>query len=163
MTALTMLNDEGYGNVSLRQIPAASDIALGTLSYHFPKIEDLVLYLLSDLHEGCENLLSAPEEGATFGDIVSIFAAAEENRQRYPFYFRDISHIIANSPEMMEETRRFEGILLDHIYRALLSLRDQGIVRPALRDSDLKSSGIRNGRRGDELIGMLLAPCGACG
>ncbi len=135
--ALELLNRDGYGNVTLRQIAQESGVALGTLSYYFPKMEDLVLHLLSDLHGGYEELLTG--EGVGLAGLVRLFVAAQKNRDAYPFYFRDISRVIADSPRMEEETKRFERLLLDRVLSTLFELRVQGVLRPELRDSDLRA------------------------
>ena len=48
--ALRLFNERGYDAVSLRDVAAEADIAIGSLTYHFAKKEDLLAKMLVDLH-----------------------------------------------------------------------------------------------------------------
>ena len=56
-TAVRLFNERGYDKVSLRDIAREAGVAIGSLTYHFRRKEDLLDAILADLHGNFEEAL----------------------------------------------------------------------------------------------------------
>lgn len=129
--ALTLFGQRGYADTSLRDIAQEADIAIGSLTYHFSKKEDLLNYMLADLHAGFLAVLNRSLRGnALLAALLDLFSKARENQQRYTFYFRHINSIMRESKAQREENALFERHLISYYEQSLAILEDDGIVRP---------------------------------
>ena len=127
--ALRLFNERGYDAVSLRDVAAEADIAIGTLTYHFAKKEDLLAKMLVDLHSGFEGMLDRKSRGtARLVALLDLSAAARVNQERYPFYFRNIDAIARDSESMRVESIAFERMLSGYYAESLESLEADGVV-----------------------------------
>ena len=137
--AVRLFNEEGYDAVSLRQIAAEAGTTIGNLTYHYRRKDDLLAAILSDLHAGYVGLLNRSLEGtALLEHLVALFVASEENQGNYPFYFGNLSQIMATSPSLKEENDLFAARICSYYEWALRRLRDVGIVRMRRSDSELE-------------------------
>ena len=113
-TAVRLFNERGYDKVSLRDIAREAGVAIGSLTYHFRRKEDLLDAILADLHGGFEASLDRGLRGeALLANLVGLFVANEENQALYPFYFQDVTQVARCSERVAEDARRFEGDLYD--------------------------------------------------
>ena len=49
--AAQLFNEKGYDQVSMREIAKQAGTTIGNLTYYFPKKEDIVIQIVSELHE----------------------------------------------------------------------------------------------------------------
>lgn len=135
--ALALFNERGYDAVSLRDVAREAGVAIGTLTYHYKRKEDLLEDLLADLHSGFEARLDESLSGEDLlGHLLDLFVDNEANQARYPFYFHNLTQIALCSPALAEEERRFEERLRNYYRKTLNRLAEDGIVRtPLLPDS----------------------------
>jgi AcrR family transcriptional regulator len=127
--AVDLFNERGYAQVSLRDIAKAADIAIGGLTYHFARKEDLIACILSDLHADFSTGLGADlscEE--TLETMADLFVSAERNQERYPFYFRNIDSIVESSPELGKENAEFAATLTKAYAQAFARLAEAGWI-----------------------------------
>ena len=139
-TAVRLFNERGYDKVSLRDIAREAGVAIGSLTYHFRRKEDLLDAILADLHGGFEASLDRGLRGeALLANLVGLFVANEENQALYPFYFQDVTQVARCSERVAEDARRFEGDLYEYYRWCLDALAEDGLLRqghtPARLDS----------------------------
>ncbi len=129
-TAVRLFNERGYDKVSLRDIAREAGVAIGSLTYHFRRKEDLLDAILADLHGEFEEALDRGLRGGELlANLVGLFAANEDNQARYPFYFADVTQVAGCSEHVAEEARRFEGDLYAYYRWCLDTLAEDGILR----------------------------------
>lgn len=137
-TALAMFNERGYDAVSLRDIAREAGVAIGTLTYHYKRKEDLLDDLLSDLHYDFETALDDEPRGEDLlSHLLRLVEMNEANHARYPFYFENPAQVVHCSPTLAEEERRFEQLLVDYYLKSLRRLREEGVVRTDVTDLQL--------------------------
>lgn len=130
-TAVRLFNERGYDKVSLRDIAREAGVAIGSLTYHFKRKEDLLDAILADLHGGFEGAFDEGIRGEELlGHLVGLFVSNEENQRRYPFYFANVTQVAQCSEGVAKEARRFEEDLYAYYRRSLDALADDGILRP---------------------------------
>ena len=129
--AVGLFNERGYENVSLRDIAREAGVAIGTLTYHFRRKEDLLDAILADLHGGFEDAFDPQLRGeALLAHLLDLFVAGEANQRAYPFYFANVAQVAACSAGVAEEARRFEEVLYGHYRRSLDALAADRLLRP---------------------------------
>jgi AcrR family transcriptional regulator len=129
-TAVRLFNERGYDKVSLGDIAREAGVAIGSLTYHFRRKEDLLDAILAGLHGSFEEALDRSLRGGELlANLVGLFAANEANQERYPFYFADVTQVTECSAHVAEEARRFEGDLYAYYRWCLVTLAEDGILR----------------------------------
>lgn len=127
--AVRLFNEQGYEKVSLRDIAREAGLAIGSLTYHFKKKEDLLERILSDLHAGFAELLDWESTGETrLAAMLDLFAAAKKNQSRYPFYFRNIDSIMRESDALRSENVAFEKRLAAYYASSIQELTKHGLT-----------------------------------
>ena len=128
--AIRLFNERGYDKVSLRDIAREAGVAIGSLTYHFKRKEDLLDAILSDLHAGFSGTFDPALGGQELlAHLVDLFVAGEDNQRRYPFYFENITQIAQCSERVAEEARDFEEGLYAHYRDAFETLAKEGLLR----------------------------------
>ena len=129
-TAVRLFNERGYDQVSLRDIAREAGVAIGSLTYHFRRKEDLLDAILADLHGGFEATLDRTLRGdALLANLVDLFRANETNQTHYPFYFEDVTQVAQCSERVAEDARRFESDLYEYYRWCLDVLAEDGLLR----------------------------------
>lgn len=141
--AIKLFNEQGFEGVSLRDIAAEAGVAIGTLTYHFPKKEDLVIVLLKDLHAYMPqvNVRSAAVDAgikACLAGMLEVLRRSEEHQEKYRYYFENIPLLVQDSPELFDEDMGFEKSLFDYYHDELRYLRDKDALREGFSEDDLK-------------------------
>lgn len=101
-TALILFNEYGADNVSTRQIASAMGIAQGNLSYHFPRKEDIIAALYTQLvatlsahiSEMAIHLKEHGEISTVMHSVTTTFSILYE----YKFFMLDFVSIMRNNP-----------------------------------------------------------------
>lgn len=127
--ALKLFNERGYASVSLRDIAAEAGIAIGSLTYHFSRKEDLLEKMLVDLHTGFGDMFDQTLEGTDLlAHLLDLFVAAHGNQERFPFYFQNISQIMLESETLRAESAAFEQKLARYYESAFGKLSRGGVL-----------------------------------
>ena len=114
-TAVRLFNEQGYDQVSLRQIAAEAGTTIGNLTYHFKRKEDLIAAVLADLHQGFSGRLDRSLRGRDLVTrLLALFVENERNHARYPFYFENLSQIMASFPSIKAENDAFVRDLYEY-------------------------------------------------
>lgn len=138
-TAVALFNEQGFDAVSLRDIAREAGTTIGNLTYHFPQKNDLLAQLLTDLHAGYSEQLDARLQGIELLErLVDLFAEAQRNQRKYPFYFKNLNEIVRLSAAVGDESRRFQRDLCGFFRESLLKLKDGGFIRAELGAHDLE-------------------------
>ena len=96
--AAQLFNEKGYDQVSMREIAKQAGTTIGNLTYYFPKKEDIVIQIVSELHEDFQIYLNAELSGVDLlKDLISSFRKVEENEQHFPFYFKNLNDLVKSS------------------------------------------------------------------
>ena len=132
-TAVRLFNERGYDKVSLRDIAREAGIAIGSLTYHFKRKEDLLDAILEDLHAGYSNALDTSLRGEELlARLADLFVEGERNQARYPFYFENLTQIAQCSEHVATEARVFEAALLSFYRCAFETLAQDGLLRSGM-------------------------------
>lgn len=139
-TAVSLFNDRGYANVSLREIAKEAGTTIGNLTYHFPKKEDLVFSLLDTLQT--RFILDVPENkhrAELLSHLLNSFLTAEQNEKDHPFYYKNIYDLTMCSETLAKRNKIFQKDLYDYYIHILTTLKEDGVLKESVRDSDISA------------------------
>lgn len=136
--AVRLFNEQGYANVSLRDIAKAAGTTIGNMTYHFSKKEDLVLRIVEGLHQEFEDTRLTASTDDPLRALVESLLAAEVNRVSYPFYFLHMNQVVSSSPALLEKSRTFQTRLFDNYCRCLRDARAGGLLAPTTSDATIE-------------------------
>ena len=88
--AFRLLSKKGYANVSMRDIAAEAQVALGLLTYHFRTKENLFTALASKLVSKC------------FKDVVTAIQAGQSEEERMRLLSDYFRNILTEHPDVMK-------------------------------------------------------------
>ena len=88
--AFRLLSKKGYANVSMRDIAAEAQVALGLLTYHFRTKENLFTALASKLVSKC------------FEDVVTAIQAGQSEEERMRLLSDYFRNILTEHPDVMK-------------------------------------------------------------
>ena len=135
-TAVRLFNEQGYDQVSLRQIAAEAGTTIGNLTYHFKHKEDLLAAILADLHQGFSGSLDRSLRGRDLvARLLALFVENEANHARYPFYFENLSQIMASFPSIKADNDVFVRNLYEYYSWAFGQLAYDGWLSHKADDS----------------------------
>jgi AcrR family transcriptional regulator len=128
--AIEIIEDEGYGSLSMRAVARASGMKLGALQYHFRTWEDmlraLVDYIDTELKEGFEQQIA----GADSPSVVEIATfMLDETGQGSLFTDRLWPQLWA-----MEQVEPLVSDLLEDVYAEYLRLLQQALTDKGARE-----------------------------
>ena len=100
-TARKLFNEQGYSKTSMRAIADECGIAVGNLTYHFHKKNDLVIAIMQDA------FVVAKPEGPilTLFDLTDQFSRMLDTLLRHAFYFID-DEFVGEQHEHNDEIRK---------------------------------------------------------
>lgn len=98
-TAVTLFNEKGLSNVSMKQIADKLGISAGNLSYHFKTKAVLLSHIYSQMSsEALEYIL--PDTYITLHHFEIIIQKFREHQVKYSFFFQDVVDIVRSYPEI---------------------------------------------------------------
>ena len=132
-SAKELFVQEGYKNVSLRDIAEAAGTTIGNLTYHFPKKEDLLLRIQKELYE---EFFSVFDSDITQENALSVlldsFREIQEIREKNRFYYEYIVNIHEEFFSMKEELLKFRKRLTSFYQNIFRTLVETGTMRADL-------------------------------
>lgn len=129
-TSISLFNERGYGNVSLRDISGALGISVGNLNYYFAKKQDI----LQAIMERNFLLTAAREDITTLAQLHGFLGRMLDSLSAHAFYFRDPS-IYALNRRGEENVNGLYRIFV----RALEDLQTRGLFQDTLTPERLES------------------------
>nr|WP_271001211.1 TetR/AcrR family transcriptional regulator [Listeria seeligeri] len=97
-TAFKLFREQGYANVSVRNIADALNISVGNLTYHFKKKEDLIEAVLIDQYENFQ----APATPTTIAELSAFFLLGVSHQKQEDYFFTHYGELEAISPKIYE-------------------------------------------------------------
>ena len=98
-TSVTLFNEKGIANVSMKQVADKLGISAGNLSYHYKTKEVLLSSIYHQMSgEALEYIL--PDTYITLHHFEEIIQKFREHQKKYSFFFQDIVDIIRSYPEI---------------------------------------------------------------
>ena len=92
--ALSQFNQKGINQVGVREIARSLDISPGNMSYHFPKKEDLLLYILKSYGQENERLrANYMSEEPSIEGFTSLFKNLFENQYEHRGIFAELVEV----------------------------------------------------------------------
>lgn len=135
--ARRLFEERGYANVTMRDIALESGLAVGNLTYHFPKKGDLVARLQLDKFE---ELQGTGDEGDQDQPALpwfdSFLRVVQQSRDENAFLYRDPMSILEDSPTIAGNTARFQVWLYDTFVRRFGELVSEGLAREDLTSQE---------------------------
>lgn len=132
-SAKELFVQEGYKNVSLRDIAEAAGTTIGNLTYHFPKKEDLLLRIQKELYEEFFSVFDSDitQENA-LNVLLDSFREIQEIREKNRFYYEYIVNIHEEFFSMKEELLKFRKRLTNFYQNIFRTLLETGSMRADL-------------------------------
>jgi len=132
-SAKELFVQEGYKNVSLRDIAEAAGTTIGNLTYHFPKKEDLLLRIQKELYEEFFSVFDSDitQENA-LNVLLDSFREIQEIREKNRFYYEYIVNIHEEFFSMKEELLKFRKRLTNFYQNIFRTLVETGTMRADL-------------------------------
>lgn len=103
--AIRLFNENGFYNVSMKEIAKAMDISPGNLTYHFPKKSDLLQKIQEGLIEDLR-ISIVPKGEITLMHFEMLFRNYYRNQRKYSFYFNNLLFIFKAFPEIAGRYRQ---------------------------------------------------------
>lgn len=135
--AIRLFNEQGYDNVSLRDIAKAAGTTIGNMTYHFSKKEDLLMRILEDLYEGFQDEQTLDREIDPLKAFLVSLVSAQENRRAYPFYYRHMNQIVGSSEALMMKSQAFQTQLFQGYCACFRKLVEAGFIKRDIDDQAL--------------------------
>ena len=127
-TAIRLFNEEGYVNVSIRDIANTLKISPGNLTYYYKKKNDLIKAIFDlQYREYRDMKLSACND---LEGLNAILKKMMQHQKKYAFYFHNIVEIPRLYPELSHLQMKIFTEFRDLFKASLLNLDKRGIVRP---------------------------------
>lgn len=142
--AKRLFNEEGYYQVTMRDIAKAANTTIGNLTYHFPRKEDLVLEIQKDasnriLHDIEKHLEEKETYPFSLHELFDTFILKEKNEQEFSYYFKNLIELGRDYPEIQKKQEYIRSVFFQYFYTTFLALRSEKILRNDLTDEQYHS------------------------
>ncbi len=97
-TGLHLFREQGYANVSMRNIADALGMSVGNLTYHFKKKEELIEAVFIEQYQNFEH----PPTPTTPKELNNFFLRGLDEHQRDDYFFRYYDELAKISPKIYE-------------------------------------------------------------
>ncbi len=124
--ARIMFGEEGYNDVSMRNIADAVGISVGNLTYHYKKKEDLIEAVIMENHDSYK----APTVPQTLLELHEQFVASIRYQEENAYYFRHYIQLAQCCPKVYEIQRQVKREWREVIAQAFDHLQSEGYIRP---------------------------------
>ena len=108
--AIELFNRYGIANVRSRDISDYLGISNGNLTYHFPKMDDLMSAVIDRLQmEGGKIIVRIEEDSVSLANYERSLRSMVEVQRRFPFFYKDFLELIRRFPEVGGRYKDFSG------------------------------------------------------
>ncbi len=129
-SALSLYNQEGIANVSIRKLAKEVGISHSNLIYHFPTQEDIIIGLHDMLLENAINLNR--EIVADKSSIIELYNTTKTGFQvvyQYRFLFYELQYICSSFPKVKQLIISVEKVRSEMYRNVIEQLIDKGLMR----------------------------------
>lgn len=125
--AMKLFGEQGFEQVSLRDIAKKADTTIGNMTYHFPKKEDLVTAIQQELHLDYLKELEVDRYEEPLNKLYHSFKLAEKNQHLNPFYYENMVELTSNFESIAIKNQEFRSRLHDFYLEIFVRLAEQGL------------------------------------
>ncbi|OOM81582.1 helix-turn-helix domain-containing protein [Clostridium sp. BL-8] len=93
-----LFNEQGYNNVSMRNIADAINISVGNLTYYFKKKEDLIEAVILEQNKN----FSIPKIPTTLIELNEFFIHGIQHQKNNSYYYRHFDQLAKISPQVYQ-------------------------------------------------------------
>ena len=137
--AAQLFNQKGYDQVSMREIAKHAGTTIGNLTYYFPKKEDIVIQIVSELHEDFQIYLNAELSGVDLlKDLILSYKKVEETEHRFPFYFKNLNDLVKSSDYFKSKGFDFQIKLYNYYNSCFITLQNADIINKEFSAEELR-------------------------
>lgn len=131
--AVTLFNERGYDNVTMRLIANTLGISVGNVTYHFPKKIDLLMNIMN------EPIVQMPEEkDISLKSLDLLLRAYVKSLLDYSFFFTSI-RLLEEAPEFRLNNKMNEDNLKNKFKEYIIQLKDKGYFKKDITDIQLNA------------------------
>jgi len=104
-TAITLFNQRGFMNVTMRDLAQEMGISLGNLTYHFKRKDDLIAAIHQELIDERNGLLETVQIAPSIANIHAQLLPLLELFEKYRFFYLDILEMMRAYPDIASRHR----------------------------------------------------------
>jgi AcrR family transcriptional regulator len=136
-TALTLFNEHGLAQVSLRTIADELQISPGNLTYHFKRREEIVEALYYEFVALVdERFVKTHPSDVGLKLIFELISMLTETRLKYRFLMRDFISLVAENPSIKKHYAALIKKRRDQSLFFFEKLIEQKMLRPAVLENE---------------------------
>ncbi len=121
--ALELFNEKGFSNVTMREIAATADIAVGNVTYYYHQKSDMIPDLITD------PVYLSRENSKTLADFFRLISEMLDTLIDKRFFFRNNDLLVYNKSFSKDYVFTQERVLL-HLENNIAELINQGVLIP---------------------------------
>ncbi len=137
VSALKLFNEQGFKNITLREVAVDLDISYGNVTYHFHTKQDLIQALYEDMHDALSALSKQWDPSQWFLSILEAPRFTFSLTKKYLFFYIDFVEIKRSFPKLFERIEQQQQRRKQLYLGILQQLQKEGILRSDLCDEDL--------------------------
>jgi AcrR family transcriptional regulator len=123
--ARSLFNEQGYNNVSMRNIADSLGISVGNLTYHFRRKEALVEAVVLEQHKNYKKT-AAPK---TLEELHDCFKRVLGHQEKNLYYFHHYRQLMQLSPQIYQIQKSVIQDLHDNIESGFQNLNRAGMIK----------------------------------
>ena len=128
-TSLLLFNEEGEASTTTVDIANELDISPGNLYYHFKGKDVIIAELFGQFEQGLGEILSVPvDRPLSVEDNWFYLYVVFEEMYNYRFLYRNLSDLLARSPELKRRFRRILKLKQAAIHAVWTTLNRESVV-----------------------------------
>jgi AcrR family transcriptional regulator len=128
--AKRLINEEGYNNVSLRDIAESAGTTIGNLTYHFPKKEDLVFAIQEQIFADFPNeCIDNGNPDDILRQLLESLKKICEDRDSNSFYYDNIILLSSEFEQFAKNINEIQHAVYMYLMSCFLKLRSYNLMR----------------------------------
>lgn len=128
--AVTLFNQLGVNNITLRDIAAEAGISTGNLAYHFKNKDFIIEAAFKQMEEERDEILAGVQQIPSFENINRQLLPLLEVAHKYQFFYLDMVHLIRVYPGIAALHRRYIDQSIQYIRAVIDYSVGSGNMRP---------------------------------
>lgn len=128
--AIKLFNDNGFKNVTLKQIALEVGISNGNLNYHFKKKDDLMLSIFHRMEERKEKILQRFKSYPDLTNIIEQINIFYHFQIEFRFFYLDTLEIFRAYPKIANAYQIYMMNALQHIRSSIDYCVGRGVFEP---------------------------------
>ncbi len=137
-TALSLFNQKGVMNVTLRDVAAALQKSYGNITYHYAGKEALLQELYLDMQQALKQIGEQfTKQEQLLYDIIRAPKTTYLLSLQYRFFYSDYLELQRHYPVLMQQVQQQQQLSLQFYKERLMQLQKMGLVRNDLPPGSL--------------------------